>query len=322
MKSIMAEAAVGQISSSNPTLLPPAVRPTPSAAETNNWRSGQAGASSSAQQSSRGPPGSPWKTPPPSTNVARLAPIPSPARTPPATPLLRSVRPKDEKVNSQSPQIAGPSRPGLGPVISPHRQGSWKSTNVPAVRRISCVVCSISCNNMISFAVCCCFSGGQPAWTLPPVQPVVQSSSSTSGMSFVAIQQLQLEQDTTPKIDKRSLKQIQEEEAARQVEEDFMKWWAAEEERLRIEHEASTPSKAQKRPKPRKQGAPGKDKPHLLQQGAQNTQNKDMNDSNTQDNDKNKSKGRADRKDGQGTSRAKRKPAVAAQPQTPRGPAT
>lgn len=37
--------------------------------------------------------------------------------------------------------------------------------------------------------------------------------------------------------DKRSLKEIQEEERARQAEEDFLKWWAEEEERVRLENE-------------------------------------------------------------------------------------
>lgn len=35
--------------------------------------------------------------------------------------------------------------------------------------------------------------------------------------------------------DKRSLRDIQEEERARQQEADFLKWWAAEEERVRFE---------------------------------------------------------------------------------------
>lgn len=34
--------------------------------------------------------------------------------------------------------------------------------------------------------------------------------------------------------DKRSLRDIQEEERARQQEADFLKWWAAEEERVRL----------------------------------------------------------------------------------------
>lgn len=47
------------------------------------------------------------------------------------------------------------------------------------------------------------------------------------------MQELQ-ETTSTPK-DKRSLRDIQEEEQARQQEADFLKWWAAEEERVRLE---------------------------------------------------------------------------------------
>ena len=57
-------------------------------------------------------------------------------------------------------------------------------------------------------------------------------------MSFVAIQELQRELEANPggsKDKKRSLKEIQEEEQARQVEADFLRWWAEEEERLRLE---------------------------------------------------------------------------------------
>lgn len=77
------------------------------------------------------------------------------------------------------------------------------------------------------------------AWTLPPVEPIVEPtpSASQAPMSFAAIQQLQLEQGVAPAKDKRSLKEIQEEERARQAEEDFLKWWAEEEERVRVENE-------------------------------------------------------------------------------------
>lgn len=56
-------------------------------------------------------------------------------------------------------------------------------------------------------------------------------------MSFMAIQQLQLDQGFAPVNDKRSLREIQEEEQARQAEDDFLKWWAAEEERVKLELE-------------------------------------------------------------------------------------
>lgn len=54
-------------------------------------------------------------------------------------------------------------------------------------------------------------------------------------MSFVAIQQLQLDQGFPQVLDKQSLLKIQEEEQARQAEADFLKWWTAEEERVKLE---------------------------------------------------------------------------------------
>jgi len=73
-------------------------------------------------------------------------------------------------------------------------------------------------------------------------------------MSFVAIQQLQLEQVAGHIKDKRSLREIQEEEKALQQEADFLAWWSAEEERIRLEAEiAAAPQDG--RPKPTKKKA-------------------------------------------------------------------
>lgn len=58
-------------------------------------------------------------------------------------------------------------------------------------------------------------------------------------MSFVAIQQLELDQLAGPGKDKRSLREIQEEEKSLQEEADFLKWWTAEEARVRVETEAA-----------------------------------------------------------------------------------
>ena len=92
------------------------------------------------------------------------------------------------------------------------------------------------------------------------MQPVVQPSASTSGMSLVAIQQLELEQHSNLTKDKRSLKEIQEEERARQVEEDFLRWWATEEARLKAEEQSAVEA-ATKSSKPRKSKKP-KPKPN------------------------------------------------------------
>jgi hypothetical protein len=61
--------------------------------------------------------------------------------------------------------------------------------------------------------------------------------SPTIGMSFLAIQHSQQARVAPPK-DKRSLREIQEEEHALQTEADFLIWWTAQEERVQQEAEA------------------------------------------------------------------------------------
>lgn len=130
-----------------------------------------------------------------------------------ATPPQRSV------TVPKSPPAAAPV-PGLGPTITPTKQ---TRPSGPVVRNAS--------------------SGGGRAWTLAPVRPVVQSTpSATQLLSFAEIQRLQREQDAGPVRDKRSLKEIQDEERERQQENDFMRWWAEEEERVRQEQEAEARS--------------------------------------------------------------------------------
>ncbi|KAJ7172083.1 hypothetical protein C8R46DRAFT_137864 [Mycena filopes] len=157
---------------------------------------------------------SPWKLPP-----ARLLPA-SPTNSPPdAFPLPAAVAP------STPPRPRGPQppQPSLGPVFSPSRPSTSRAAP-SSIRRVS--------------------SSSSKAWTQPPPAPVAASSSSSpapaSGASFVAIQQLQLEQGTSTGRDKRSLREIQEEEKAQQAESDFLKWWAAEEERVKAEAEAAS----------------------------------------------------------------------------------
>lgn len=111
--------------------------------------------------SSPRPPGAPWRTLATPTNVSGLLykppqPIsPSTSQTPPATPVLKASKPEVER-SQQSPGRTGSSsrsaiqgqqpnastsasaqRPGMGPVISPSKQKSWKNTNVASVRRAS-----------------------------------------------------------------------------------------------------------------------------------------------------------------------------------------
>ncbi|KAG6862478.1 hypothetical protein C0995_000024 [Termitomyces sp. Mi166 len=115
-----------------------------------------------------------------------------------------------------------PTIPGLGPVITPIRQTSSPSAasgSSGTIRRAS-----------------------GKAWALPPSQPTISAVQPTTGMSFLAIQQLELDRlasDGAAGKDKRSLREIQEEEAALQAEADFLAWWTAEEERIKLERQAA-----------------------------------------------------------------------------------
>ncbi|KAJ7256495.1 hypothetical protein B0H12DRAFT_1112353 [Mycena haematopus] len=174
---------------------------------------------------------SPWKLPP-----ARPTPA-SPTNSPPITPSTSWGRQEafptpsvTTALPSTPPRSRGPQppQPTLGPVFIPSRQPTSRPAG-PSVRRVS---------------------SGTKAWTQPPPAPVAVSSTpvNVSGVSFVAIQQLQLETGTSSGKDKRSLREIQEEETARQAEEDFLKWWAAEEERVKAE--ADAPPRPRDVPKP------------------------------------------------------------------------
>jgi hypothetical protein len=63
-------------------------------------------------------------------------------------------------------------------------------------------------------------------------------------ISFAEIQQLQSQPSsaTINAKERRSLRDIQAEEAELQAEAEFMKWWTAEEERIRLENEAMAAS--------------------------------------------------------------------------------
>ena len=153
----------------------------------------------------------------PTGSTSRPAPttLQAPPRARPA--IQAAATPPQRSIPLPKPSPAAPTHPGLGPTITPTKQ--TRPPSGPIVRNAS--------------------SGGGRAWTLAPVQPVVQpTTSATPALSFAEIQRLQREQDVVPVRDKRSLKEIQDEERERQQEDDFMRWWAAEEERVRQEQEA------------------------------------------------------------------------------------
>ncbi|TFK66171.1 hypothetical protein BDN72DRAFT_772416 [Pluteus cervinus] len=134
---------------------------------------------------------------------------------PPMTP----PRPQTQKHTTQ---------PGLGPVFTPMKL-------LPESKKPSGL--SVSRN-----------TPGK-AWTLSPVQPIVEPSSTSfagpssspttgrapSGISLVAIQQLELDLLVKQPKEKASLLNIQAEEKAKQEEVDFLKWWKEEEERVKQE---------------------------------------------------------------------------------------
>jgi hypothetical protein len=138
------------------------------------------------------------------------------------------TRPSRLQVTPQSQR----TQPALGPVITPTRQPI--AAGASSTRKTPCASCPflVALPDIFSSII------RSKAWGLSPVQPIVDSPSKASGVSLVAIQQLQLEQGTTPVKGKRSLREIQEEEQSRQVEADFLKWWSEEEERVKAEEEA------------------------------------------------------------------------------------
>ncbi|KAI0924161.1 hypothetical protein AcW1_006352 [Taiwanofungus camphoratus] len=234
MRAIMAEAQVSTVAKRTP--VPPPVSRAPSGVDLGQGRTPPRDKNKAAwplsdyvsKSPSRPSSASPWKVPQAAITATTL-----PLNTPPSSStLVASVPASNNPRGASTPQGAGAGSSSatphmhphtlprsaeqveLGPVFTPSKQ-SPGPTGSSSIRRVS--------------------SGN--AWTLPPVQPIVQSSGSV--MSFAAIQQSQLEQHVEPIKDKRSLREIQEEEQARQVEEDFLRWWAAEEQRLKAEEQAA-----------------------------------------------------------------------------------
>jgi hypothetical protein len=69
---------------------------------------------------------------------------------------------------------------------------------------------------------------------------------------------MQLGLDATGMVEKRSLLEIQEEEQAHQQEADFLKWWSAEEARVRAEEEELALVLKQTKPSKRQRKLKGK----------------------------------------------------------------
>ena len=90
------------------------------------------------------------------------------------------------------------------------------------------------------------------AWVLPSTEPVERPPSGGAPISFAEIQQLQ-SRPAQAANERHSLRDIQAEEAELQAEVEFMKWWTAEEERIRMENEAVAASLLAQSNQPRQQ---------------------------------------------------------------------
>ncbi|KAJ2921453.1 hypothetical protein H1R20_g15641, partial [Candolleomyces eurysporus] len=168
---------------------------------------------------------SPWRTmgEPVSASPAGISPLPPPGpQTPAQSSGLSATRPP-ALVKARSPgqpqkSSASEAFPSLlGPVITPTKQSSKAGASIR--------------------------SASGKAWTIPPPEPVnphpdsISTSPTGGAMSFAAIQRAQEEHISAgpSKDSKRSLRDIQQEEAEMQQEADFLKWWEEEEERVKKE---------------------------------------------------------------------------------------
>lgn len=195
-------------------------------------------------------PSRPWKAPAQSTS-------PSLGRAAPSSSTVSPIRPPPTTTRQPLPSITPPRSTGLGPVITPTRRASGAPSSQfgDSPRRPSFVIVYICV--LIFYLHRHILRQSSKAWSAPaPMTPT--PAASMRGMSFVAIQQLEIDQvDASSKEkDKRSLLEIQEEEEAKRQEDVFLKWWQAEEERMRLENEAST-SRPQKPAQPSKSTGAG-----------------------------------------------------------------
>ena len=190
-----------------------------------------------------------------------------PRSTPPGTMQASSERPsptrpfsapavqKSKSWSNQSSLGPGPSTithpgrlPGLGPTISPSKAKA-KAGQTATAHHASSYVPPDTARFM---SIDACANSGGNVWSLPSVEPVCQPSSSVP-ISFTEIQQMQSLPSNTTK-ERQSLRDIQAEEAELQAEAEFMKWWTAEEERIRLENEAIAASLLQpQKQQPQKQ---------------------------------------------------------------------
>ncbi|KAG6812376.1 hypothetical protein H0H92_003189 [Tricholoma furcatifolium] len=224
--------------------------PSSSRAGSTGWRVQNPG-----DQPRPSPPTTPSKNPNPSVAAALAGPTTGSApRYPPSpsTPRRTSATATATGANTTpglgpviTPMRQTPSSsttPGLGPVITPTRQPLPSSSSVaaassgilasPSIRRTSGKAWTQPQPLVAPALASACKSSGSPTTN------ATVGTGTGRGMSLVAIQQLEMDllaDGARGAEGRRSLREIQEEERARQAEEDFLAWWTAEEERVRLE---------------------------------------------------------------------------------------
>ncbi|KAG6914357.1 hypothetical protein DXG01_000829 [Tephrocybe rancida] len=169
--------------------------------------------------------GSPSKHTPGTEAGPSSRPIPAPA--PPTTPRRPS---------------GPPAIPGLGPRITPTRQPAPGGASPSGVRRASGKAWAQPSFAPVPAPLPLPAPTPTPVPTASTTVPNATAPTSTTTKphapptSFLAIQQSELSQlEQGPARDRRSLREIQEEEQALRAEAEFLTWWAEEEERVRSE---------------------------------------------------------------------------------------
>ncbi|KAG5351469.1 hypothetical protein C0989_006387 [Termitomyces sp. Mn162] len=224
MKAVMAEAASAAVSTTAPRRVYDAAHQLRSQKSIDTRLN--ASASANPQQPGPSTSRSGWRAPTDQV-AARPSPPTTPSKDAAASAIVTSTTSSSSRYAPPSTprRPSGPAIPGLGPIITPTRQTSSSSapSSSGTIRRAS-----------------------GKAWAVPrPTSEATTASAvqSTSGMSFVAIQQLEMDRVALDGAaggkDRRSLREIQEEEAALRAEADFLAWWTAEEERVRLETKAA-----------------------------------------------------------------------------------
>ena len=189
--------------------------------------------------------GLPWRlpAPPASTSASPVsAHVPQVLQLSTATVrmdgLLRSPSSGDSHMRVSKLQSTTPAPIIQAPnhVLRMHSPATPESSLSGTVRR------SAPCVPRYSVACACpltVLDSDAPAWTNAKLQATVAAPTAhvPIGLSFAAIQQQQRDQDQDQDPKGKSLREIQQEEQALREEEDFLRWWTTEEQRLKAEAE-------------------------------------------------------------------------------------